>query len=319
MNIVFLDTQLMGPGLNLSTFESLGDVMFYESTAPDQVADRIEKAEIIITNKVKLEAANLIAAKSLKLIALTCTGTDGVDLEYCKERGIGVANVAGYSTASVVEQTFALLFSLMRQTAWHDNFVKHHYAENQPGMITTFGQPYNELAGKTWGIIGLGGIGRKVATIAEAFDCKVVYHSTSGKNTSGPYPPLSLPELCQNADIISIHAPLNDRTKNLISSENLKQMKNTAYLLNLGRGGIVNETDLAQALDNREIAGAGLDVFANEPIEPHNPLLGLRHSERLITSPHIAWASIEARKRLADEVIKNIEAFQSDEERNRVV
>jgi len=317
MNLVFLDTQLMGPGIDLSAFEALGSVMFYESTSAEQVADRIENAHVIITNKVKLEANNLLAAKALKMVALTCTGTDGVDLEYAKERNIAVANVAGYSTASVVEQTFALLFSLMRQTAWHGHYVKHNYA--QASMITTFEKPYPELAGKTWGILGLGGIGKKVAAIAEAFDCKVVYHSTSGKNLAADYPHKTLEDLCKECDIISVHAPLNHRTKNLINKEVLAAMKNSAYLLNLGRGGIVNESDLADALDHGEIAGAGLDVFASEPIEVSNPLLQLKHPERFMASPHIAWASIEARERLALEVVANIQAFQNGEARNRVV
>lgn len=319
MKIVFLDTQLMGPDIDLSIFETLGEIMFYESTTPEQTADRIENADIIITNKVKLDAFSLSVAKGLKMVALTCTGTDGVDLDFAKSRGIAVANVAGYSTASVVEQTFALLFSLMRHTTWHDNFVKTKYPNNQPGMITTFERPYPELAGKTWGLIGLGSIGKKVAQVAQAFDCQIVYHSTSGQNTDGPYPHLDLETLCKTCDIISIHAPLNIRTKNLINSENLKRMKPTTYLLNLGRGGIVNETDLAKALDANIIAGAGLDVFEHEPIKANNPLLSLKQPEKLITSPHIAWASIEARQRLAAEVIANIEAFKNGEKRNRVV
>ncbi len=317
MKIVFLDTELMGPDVDLSLFETLGDVMFYEFTTPAQVADRIENAEIIITNKVKLDTFNLSVAKSLKMVALTCTGTDGVALDYAKEHGIAVANVAGYSTASVVEQTFALLFGLMRHTTWHDAYVKNNYA--QSSMITTFGQPYSELAGKTWGIIGLGSIGKKVATVAEAFDCKVVYHSTSGHNTNGPYPHLALEDLCETCDIISIHAPLNNRTKNLINKDNLNLMKLNAYVLNLGRGGIINEADLAVALDDGDIAGAGLDVFEHEPIKVDNPLLQLKHPERLLTSPHIAWASQEARERLAQEVFVNIEAFKAGTKRNRVV
>lgn len=319
MKIVFLDTQLMGPGIDLSGLENLGSVMVYESTLPEQVADRIEEAEVIITNKVKLDAFNLSVAKNLKMVALTCTGTDGVDLEYAKNRNIAVANVAGYSTNSVVEQTFALLLSVMRQTAWHDQFVKQQYQKNPPSMITTFGQPYRELARKTWGIIGLGTIGKKVATVAKAFDCKVVYHSTSGHNTNGPYPHLSLPDLCQSADIISIHAPLNNRTENLINKEVFRIMKPSAYLLNLGRGGIINEVDLAEALNQNLIAGAALDVFEHEPIQPNNPLLCLKNPEKLVASPHIAWASIEARTRLASEVIENIRAFQVGQERNRVV
>lgn len=317
MKIAFLDTQLMGPGIDLSAFENLGDVMFYESTTPEQVQERILDADVIITNKIKLTPQNLSTAKNLKLVAITFTGTDGVDLEFCKQNNIAVANVAGYSTDSVVEQTFALLFGLMRNIAWNDEFVKTKYADHH--MLTTFERPYSELSGKTWGLIGLGGIGKKVATIAEAFNVKVVYHSTSGKNLEGPYQHLSLDELCTQCDIISIHAPLNDRTKNLINKENLALMKPSSYLINLGRGGIINEADLAEALDAGNLAGAGLDVFEHEPIKANNPLLQLKHPERLLGSPHIAWSSIEARQRLAAEVVVNIEAFVAGEERNRIV
>ncbi len=317
MQIAFLDTQLMGPDIDLSVFESLGTVDFHTATTPEETIQRIKNAEIIITNKVKLTAENLSEAPNLKLIALTCTGTDGVDLEYCRENHIAVTNVAGYSTASVAEQTFTLLFGVMRQTQWFDHFVKNDYPDHH--TITTFERNYHEIAGKTWGIIGLGGIGNKVAQIATAFDCNVVYHSTSGKNTNGPYSHKSLEELCKESDIISIHAPLSKRTKNLINKENLKLMKPSAYLLNLGRGGIVNESDLAEALNQNQIAGAGLDVFATEPINSDNPLLSLDNSGKLITSPHIAWASIEARQRLTQEVIENIKAFSNGETRNRIV
>lgn len=317
MKIAFLDTQLMGPGTDLSLFETLGTVEFYESTSPTQVEERIYDVDVVITNKVKLDADTLKCAKGLQLIALTCTGTDGVDLDFCRNHEIAVANVAGYSTASVVEQTFTLLFGLMRQTAWHDQYVKTEY--KSANMITTFDRAYPELNGKTWGIIGLGGIGRGVATAAQAFGAKVVYHSTSGRNTEAEFPHLSLEELCQQCDVISIHAPLNNQTKNLINKEVLKLMKPTAYLLNLGRGGIVNEIDLAAALEAGHLAGAGLDVFACEPINPDNPLLSLKHSERFLGSPHIAWASQEARQRLAIEVVQNIQAYKRGEARNRVV
>lgn len=317
MKIAFLDTQLMGPDIDLSLFETIGTVEFYEHTPEDKVEERIHDVDVVITNKVKLTEQNLSCAKGLRLIALTCTGTDGVDLDFARKNEIAVANVAGYSTASVVEQTFALLFGLMRHTTWHDGFVKEGYSSAK--MITTFQRPYHELSGKTWGIIGLGGIGKKVATIAEAFDCNVVYHSTSGRNAGGPYQHLSLEDLCQTADIISIHAPLSDRTKNLINSKNLKIMKPSTHLLNLGRGGIVNETDLAEALDAGLLAGAGLDVFEQEPINADNPLLHLKHPERFLGSPHIAWASCEARQRLAVEVVQNIQAFVRGEARNRVV
>ncbi len=317
MKIAFLDTQMMGPSIDFSIFKTLGSVDFYENTTPEQVQERIADVDIIITNKIKLTPQNLSTAKNLKLVAITFTGTDGVDLEFCKQRNIAVANVAGYSTNSVVEQTFTLLFGLMRNIAWNDRFVKTKYADHH--MLTTFERPYSELAGKTWGIIGLGGIGKKVATIAEAFEAKVVYHSTSGRNLDGPYQHLSLEELCTQCDIISIHAPLNDQTRNLINKENLKLMKPSAYLINLGRGGIINEADLAAALDKGNIAGAGLDVFEKEPIQADNPLLHLKHPECLLASPHIAWSSIEARQRLAAEVVVNIEAFVAGEERNRVV
>jgi glycerate dehydrogenase len=213
--------------------------------------------------------------------------------------------------------TFAMLFYLLTHLRYYDNFVKAgKYAKSD--MFTNLDKPFRELQGKRWGIIGLGTIGKAVARVARCFGCEIVYYSTSRKHFDDEFKKVSLEELLNTADVISIHAPLNKNTRNLITYWELKLMKKTAILLNLGRGGIVNETDLARALNENLIAGAGLDVLEREPIEGNNPLLNIKNEKILIT-PHIAWASVESRKRLIDEIILNIEAFLEGKKRNRVV
>jgi len=240
-----------------------------------------------------------------------------IDLKYARSRNITVTNVAGYSTHSVAQHTFALLFYLLESLTYYDQYVKSRkYAGSD--IFTHLDRSFWELKGKTWGIIGLGTIGRTTADIARAFGCHVVYYSTSGKNRDDNYVRVELPDLLKTSDIVSIHAPLNTQTHNLIRYDELKLMKKQALLLNLGRGGIINEADLAKALDEGLIAGAGLDVLEKEPIEESNPLLHIKDGSRLIITPHIAWASIEARHTLLKEIILNIEAFLNGTARNVV-
>nr|WP_297889231.1 NAD(P)-dependent oxidoreductase [Sulfurihydrogenibium sp.] len=230
---------------------------------------------------------------------------------------MAVTNVAGYSTNSVVQHTFGMLFYLLEHLRYYDEYVKSGGYAKSP-IFTHIGKPFWEIYGKTWGIIGLGTIGKKVAQIAESFGCDVIYYSTSGKNTAQKYPHKALDELLSISDIVSIHAPLNEYTKNLITYEKLKLMKKTAILLNLGRGGIVNEEDLAKALDEGLIAAAGLDVLEKEPMNLDNPLLQIKNKDRLLITPHIAWTSIEARQTLVKEIYLNIDAFIHGKQRNRV-
>lgn len=317
MKIVLLDTNTLGEGLDLSVFGEFGEVNQYGFTSQDEVVERIKDVDIIITNKVVLDESNLQYAKKLKLICLPATGTNNVDKKYTENKGIKVANVVGYSTESVAQHTFAILLYLYEKLAYYDKYVKDGLYINDK-YFTHYEKQFNELNNKIFGIIGLGNIGRRVAEIAKAFGCKVIYYSTSGKNNTTDYERCSLNDLLSQSDIISIHAPLNKYTNNLITIKELSKMRSSSIILNLGRGKIINETDLAKALNNKIIAGAALDVLENEPIEEDNPLLKIKDSTRLLITPHIGWASIESRNRVVQEVKMNIEAFIKGEERNIV-
>ena len=307
MNLVLLDAETLGSDLDLSPLERFGDLEVYDFTEPDETADNIAGADIILTNKVVIDRAIMEQTPSLKLICITATGMNNVDLEAAEELGIAVRNVAGYSTTSVTEHTFAMLFAIVKKMEYYTLFARGG-AWSQSPIFTHLEQPFREIAGKRWGIVGMGTIGQNVARIATAFGAEVVYHSTSGANTGQPYEHVDLDTLLSTCDVVSIHAPLNDRTHNLINADNLLKVRDGAVLLNLGRGGIINETALAQELDRREIY-AGLDVLETEPIPAYHPFMHLHHTERLLLTPHVAWGSIEAREKLLKGVVKNIEDF----------
>lgn len=317
LKLVFLDTKTVGKDVDLKGLAQFGRLEIYETTAKSEVIPRVKSADIIITNKVVMDKAVMDEAQQLKLICIAATGTNNVDLNYAREKGIAVTNVPGYSTQSVVNMTFAMLFYLLTHLRYYDDYVKNgHYAQSP--IFTHLDKPFWELYGKKWGIIGLGTIGKAVAKVARCFGCNVRYYSTSGKHFDDEFERVSLEALLQTSDVVSIHAPLNERTRNLITYRELKLMKKNAILLNLGRGGIVNEADLARALNEGLIAAAGLDVLAQEPINPENPLFTVKDKEKLLITPHIAWASVEARQRLIDEIALNIKAFLEGRERNRV-
>ena len=307
MNIVLLDAKTLGGDLDLSPLEQFGTLTKYETTSEKETLSRIADADIVITNKVLITAALMEACSKLKLICIAATGTNNVDLEAAKTQGIEVKNVAGYSTKSVVQHTFAMALYLLEKMAYYDNVVKSD-AWSASGLFTDVSKPFYEISGKKWGIIGLGNIGKEVAAIAEAFGAEVSYYSTSGKNLHSAYPNKSLEFILKDSDIVSIHAPLNDDTYELINENNLPFLKDKAILLNLGRGGIVDETDLAFELDRREIY-AGLDVLEKEPLSITNRLKEVKHQERLLITPHMAWASIEARQKLLAGIVKNIKTF----------
>ena len=308
MHIVLLDAKTLGDIPNLNALEKWGSVTYYQTTQPEQTLERIRDADIVITNKVVLDQSIIEQATRLRLICVAATGTNNIDKAAAEKRGISVKNAVDYSTPSVAQCTFAMLFQLMMNIPYFDRYVKDgSYADS--GLFTHFGTGFHELAGKRFGIIGLGTIGRRVAQIADAFGAEVVYYSASGRNTQQPYTRLELEEFLRTCDIVSIHAPLNEYTANLIDYKRLAQMKKTALLINVGRGGIVNEADLARALDDAVIAGAGIDVFEQEPIRADNPLVHITRKEALILTPHLAWASIEARVRLMEKIGQNIDAF----------
>lgn len=306
MKIVLLDALTFGE-TDLNGFDRFGDVEVFQTTAPEETMERIERADVIVTNKVVITEAMMIRCASLKLVCVAATGMNNVDLEGAARHGIAVKNVAGYSTDSVVQHTFSMLFYLMGHSRYYDEYVKNGAWQRSP-IFTHVARPFSEVKGKTWGIIGLGAIGQGVAKVAEAFGADVIYHSTSGQNLNREYHRVALETLLQNSDIISIHAPLNDATKHLIGLSELMQMKAGAILLNLGRGGIINEADLARVIDARELY-VGLDVLETEPMTDPHPLMNIRNRERLYITPHIAWTSVEARDTLIAMVCENIDNF----------
>lgn len=308
MKIVFLEADTLGEDVDLSGFSEFGEVIKYALSVPEQNAGRVRDADIVVLNKIQVDGSLLNDAKHVKLVCLTATGTNNVDFDYCEQHGIAVRNVKGYSTWSVAQHTFALLFYVYEKLSYYDNFVKSgEYCRND--VFSHFAEPFYELKDKTWGIIGLGEIGRKVADIARSFGCNIQYYSTSGKNYQPEYHQVCFMELLRSSDIISIHAPLNDATRNLIDAKAISMMKKSAILLNLGRGPIVNEQALAEALLHDRIAGAGLDVLSAEPMREDNPLCAIKDSTKLIITPHIGWATREARQRCADAVLDNVRDF----------
>jgi lactate dehydrogenase-like 2-hydroxyacid dehydrogenase len=312
VKIVFLDARTLGEVPNLHLLADLGEVILHPDTQLDQVTERIEGAEVVISNKVKVSREAMLATPSLKLICVAATGMNNVDLVAAAELGIQVKNVKGYSTDSVAQQTFALLLALLNSTAYYDAYVKTgEYTQER--IFTHLGRPFWELNGKRFGILGLGDIGRQVARIAMAFGAEVVYFSASGQTYNVIYQALDLDEFLQTCDVVSVHAPLNAHTENLLDYERIAQMKPTALLLNTSRGGIINEADLARALDNDLIAGAAIDVFTQEPIPVQHPYLHLQKNEKLLLAPHIAWSSIEARTRLVEKVAENIRGYLNPE------
>ncbi len=305
MNLVFLDARTVGTEPDLTQFEQFGTLTLYPDTAPEQVARRLHDADIAITNKVRITREMMEACPGLKLICVSATGTNNIDMAAAAERGIPVKNVSGYSTQSVAQLTFTLLLSLMNSPHYYDQYVKSGEYSHET-IFTHLGRPFRELSGMQFGIIGLGAIGRQVAQIATAFGADVVYFSASGNTYDVPYRAVSLDELLSTSDVISVHAPLTEKTDNLLAYKELSQMKPTAFLLLLSRGGMVNEADLARALDEGLLAGAGVDVFEQEPPAARHPYLTMAHPDRIVLSPHIAWSSVEARKTLMNRVAGNI-------------
>lgn len=317
MKLVVLERDSVGTDVDVSCFERFGTVTYYGNTVADTVAERVKDAEVIISNKAPMNENTLKDAAHVKLICLFATGYDNVDLAYCKSRGIKVANVVNYCSTAVAQHTLLLALSLSEKLAFYDDYVKSG-AYGAQDRFSNFDRPFAELDGKTWGIVGMGNIGHKVASLAEAFGCKVIFYSASGKSSCTEYQRVEFDTLLQEADILSLHCPLSDRTRGLINKEAFSRMKETAILINVARGPVVNTQDLHGALMEGQIAAAGLDVLEKEPMAKDNPLYEIKDSTKLIITPHMSWASIEARTRLVGEVVQNIQAFLDGEVRNVV-
>ena len=308
MKLVILDRRSLGNDVDVSIFDKFGEVISYDLTNENETLERIKDADIVITNKVLITKEHMDKSK-MKLICITATGTNNVDLAYAKEKGIPVKNVAGYSSSSVAQVAFSMIFYFVTKLNYYKNYVDEGNWQKSE-LFTHIDAPFFELDGKRVGIIGLGDIGRNFAKKASAFGCEVVYYSTSGKNSNSEYKRVELDELLKTSDIISIHCPLNNDTKDLLNYENMKTIKDGAILLNLGRGGIINEVDLAKIIDEKEIY-CGIDVVSVEPILESNPLLKVKNKDQLLLTPHIGWASIEARTKLISLVASNIKEFIS--------
>lgn len=318
MKIVILERNSVGTDVSVDCISDFGEVTIYRNTVTiEEVKERVKDADIIIANKSPLNEETLKDAPNVKLICEFATGFDNCDLAYCKSRGIQVRNVVDYCTGMVAQHTFALALALSQKLIHYDTYVKSG-AYSAQDRFSNFDLPFYELEGKTWGIVGMGNIGRRVAKMAEAFGCKVVFHSITGKSSCADYPQVDKDTLLAESDFLSLHCPLSDLSRNFIDADALKKMKKTAVLINVARGPVVNNADLYQALMDGEIAAAGLDVVEKEPLEVSNPLSQIKDSTKLIITPHLAWASVEARTRCVQGAYENIAAFMRGEDTNVV-
>lgn len=317
MKIVVLERNSAGTDIDVSCFEKFGEVTYYPNTVGENTAERVKDADIVIANKAPLNETTLKDAPNVKLICLFATGFDNVDVAYCKGRGIKVANVVNYCTPAVAQHTLLLALMLTEKIAFYDQYVKSGTYSAQD-RFSNFDRAFNDLEGKTWGIVGMGNIGRRVAGLAQAFGCKVIFYSASGNSTCTEYERVDFDTLLQESDILSLHCPLSDRTRGLIDKTALEKMKKTAILVNVARGPVVDTQALYDALIRDQIAAAGLDVLEKEPMSKDNPLAKIQDSTKLVITPHMSWASVESRTRLVEEVYKNIEAFLNGENRNVV-
>lgn len=308
MKIVFLDVKTIGEDIDLSGYDSLGEVVKYGFSSSEEVPERVKDADVIILNKVQVNEQTIGTAEKLKLVCVTATGTNNLDKEYLEKRGIEWRNVAGYSTETVAQHTFAMLLYLLEKLRYYDDYVKEERYVNDT-IFTHFAEHFTEIHGKTWGIIGLGNIGRRVAEIAKAFGARIIYYSASGAPAQEGYRQVDMETLLVESDIVSVHAPLNEHTEGLMNAEAFQKMKPTAIFLNLGRGPIVVEQDLYDALESGQIAAAGLDVLCKEPMSGDNPLLAIKDSRKLLITPHVAWASVEARTKLMRIILDQIKEY----------
>lgn len=309
MKIVVLERNSVGPDVSVDCLQELGEVTYYKNTvSPAEVRERVKDADIVVANKSPMNKDTLAEAKNLKLVCEFATGYDNCDLEYLKGRGIPVCNVVNYCTSMVAQHTFTLALALSQKLPHYDRYVKSGEYSAQD-RFSNFDIPFYELEGKTWGIVGMGNIGQKVARIAESFGCKVIFHSVTGRSTVAEYAQVDKNTLLQESDFLSLHCPLSDLTRDFIDAKALQMMKKSAVLVNVARGAVVNNRDLYEALQAGEIAAAGLDVVEKEPLELTNPLSQIKDSNKLIITPHLAWGSVEARNRCVEGVYGNIQAF----------
>ncbi len=315
MNISVLDIATLGSGLTFDSIKSLGNIQYYDITMPEDVNERISNADIVVANKVKLREENLVHAKNLKLICVTATGYDNIDIDYCRTRNIAVCNVAGYSTDSVAQLTISMVFSLATNLGIFDRYVKSgEYTDS--GIFNRVEPVFHEISGMTWGIVGLGNIGTKVARVAKAMGCNILAYK---RTPVDEFCCTDIDTLCRQSDIITIHVPLTPETYHLINEKRLSMMKKDAILINVARGDVMDEAAVCQAVLNNKIGALGVDVYSAEPMQKDSPYQKLLNKENVIFTPHMAWGAIDARQRCIDEVAKNIESFIDGDNRSRIV
>lgn len=314
MKIAVLDVKTLGDDVDLSGILDLGDALIYDTTPAELVRERVLGMDVVILNKVKFNETTVGKGSGVKLVCITATGFDNVDLDFCRSENIAVANVVGYSTDSVAQITVAMALSLFNHLPEYDEFSKSG-AYTKSGVHNCLTPVYRELAGKTWGIVGFGNIGKKVAHIAEAFGCKILVHKRTPEEGIAC---VDIDTLCKESDIISLHTPLNDATRHLINKERINSMKKEAILINVARGAVTDETAVCEAILNGKIAGFGVDVFTTEPYPENHCFHKLKDLKNVIITPHMAWGAFEARQRCISEIIENINAFYKGEKRNRV-
>lgn len=320
MVILFADRKTLWFTVDATLLEKFGGVRSFDDLPDAELAHNLEEVQILITNQNRINKETLLQAENLRLICQAGTGYDNIDVDYCRKNNIAVTNVPGYAAESVAQHTFAMLFHLISNIRQYDDYVKcgDYSREGQSDRLFYVDKEFFELSGKTWGVIGLGAIGKRVAELAESFGCDVCYCSLATNREDDSYERLELNDLLQRSDVVSVHTALGPKTKNLIGRDQLNKMKPTAILLNLGRGGVVNEEELASALDAGLIKAAGLDVLETEPITSQHPLLKLKHPERILITPHIAFGSSEARLRLMEGIAANIQSFLDGGRLNRI-
>ncbi len=315
MKITMLDTATLGEDIDLSPIKKLGETVEYKRTAPEEVAERIQDSRVIVVNKIKLNEQNLKNAKELRLICVTATGYDNIDLDYCKSRSIALCNVPGYSTESVAQLTVAMALSLVSHLPEYRSFV-HTGKYTASGLANALTPAYHEISSMTWGIVGGGAIGSRVAEIAKALGCRILM---CRQKKDSRYEQTDIDTLCAHADIISLHVPLTEATRNMINRERIKTLKPTAVLINMARGAVADEEALAQAIEQRRLGGLGIDVYSNEPFSASHPFSRILHYDSVCLTPHMAWGSVEARARCISIISDNISAFFGGAPQNRII
>ena len=314
MKIVFLDAATIGDDLTYESFYELGEVVVYPTTNEEEFEAHIDGADVVVINKLKLNATNLPKATNLKLICLAATGFDNVDLAYCRQKGIGVCNVVGYSTQSVAQLTLSMALSLYTHLGEYTDFVRSgEYTQN--GLANRLIPVYHEIAGKTWGIVGYGNIGKQVALVAKAMGCRVlVYKRTPVADAEC----VDFDTICQKSDILSLHVPLNEQTKNLLDETHIAMLKKDAVVINVARGAVADEAALTNAILEDRIGGLGIDVYSKEPFDAEHPFNKIKHLPNVLLTPHMAWGGYETRVRLLGEIKENIIVFFNGKSRCRV-